>query len=335
MSGRGRVSRIVRPVLLGGLGAVCGTALLWRLDTASLPLATLKHRYAMPNSRFPLLAGTPTHVVDQGSGPAVVMLHGNNNSLRLWDRWADALTARGFRVLRFDLPPYGLSGPSPSGRYGVVPTYEALADLLDEAGIASALLVGTANGGPPAAWYAYTHPSRVSGLVLINTPFLAPRDGLAKSFDTQRWLSDTVYKRVGRPRPATGAYVRTLLGDRPGSAPPGFVRHIHDLARRADMPFPLRAYGSSFSFASTIHNPDALSNAEMLGRLKVPVLVMWGGESLLTEAEGHQLAGFLFAAPHSFRLYPHAGHWLPIADDPAPLDDVLAFARAHAGGAAR
>ena len=56
------------------------------------------------------------HYVDEGTGPAVVLVHGSYASLRQWQAWADALKGS-YRVIRFDRPGMGLSGPSPDARY--------------------------------------------------------------------------------------------------------------------------------------------------------------------------------------------------------------------------
>ena len=47
---------------------------------------------------------------------AVILLHGFGASLDTWEPWAQALSAR-YRVIRFDLPGFGLTGPDPTGDY--------------------------------------------------------------------------------------------------------------------------------------------------------------------------------------------------------------------------
>ena len=62
------------------------------------------------------LAEQQLHYVDEGSGPAIVLVHGSYASLRKWQAWAGVLKAK-YRVIRFDRPGMGLSGPSPDARY--------------------------------------------------------------------------------------------------------------------------------------------------------------------------------------------------------------------------
>jgi hypothetical protein len=71
----------------------------------------LRARYALPASRFETIGKQALHIVDEGSGPPVVLVHGSYASLRQWDHWADLLKGQ-YRVIRFDRPAMGLSGPS-------------------------------------------------------------------------------------------------------------------------------------------------------------------------------------------------------------------------------
>ena len=46
----------------------------------------------------------------------IVLLHGTSASLHTWDGWTDALKGQR-RVIRVDLPGFGLTGPMPDGNY--------------------------------------------------------------------------------------------------------------------------------------------------------------------------------------------------------------------------
>jgi pimeloyl-ACP methyl ester carboxylesterase len=315
--------------LVGGL-AVAAAFVWWRAQTGPVSLAELRARYGLAASKYVVLAGTETHVVDEGQGPVVVLLHGNGNSVWLWNDWAKALVEAGFRVIRFDMPPYGLSARAADGRHGVVATHDALVELMDVERIDRALLVGTANGGPPAAWYAYTHPQRVAALVLINAPFVAPQAGLTEAASPQRWIRDNVFVHTGRPLWGSRWYAEGLVLAR-GPLDDRFVAHIHDLGRRADAPNPLALYGSSYTFPSDRWNAGKLSNNQMLAQLQVPTLIQWGGRALLATSEAERLASFFSSAPPQVRIYPEAGHWLPADGRPAAREDVVRFLQTHAG----
>jgi len=252
-----------------------------------------------------------------------VLLHGNANSLWLWNDWASQFVAGGYRVIRFDLPSYGLSDAVHDGQLGIAATYEVLASLLEYKGVERSILIGTANGGPPAAWYTANHPDRVAGLVLINTPFY-PAEGDTGVLARERWAREHIYPLTGRPWLADWLYVRDLAG-KGQSVDPELVSHIHDIDRRADIASSLSSYGSSFSFPELKWNTEGLSNQAMLGQLKLPTLIMWGGRSLLPVSEAERLAGYLSVVDVSISRYEESGHWLPLYETDKIADDVLQF----------
>ena len=130
--------------------------------------ATLRSRYGLPNSRFADIEGQTIHYVDEGRGPAIVLVHGSYGSLRMWDSWAKELTGR-YRVLRFDRPPMGLSSPQPGGgKDFVADEMRVIDELTRRLGIERFILVGTSSAGTPVAAYAVEHPERLVGLVLSN-----------------------------------------------------------------------------------------------------------------------------------------------------------------------
>ena len=312
--------------LLIAIAVALAIAVAWsRYDSRPLPLDLLRKKYTLPGSSFVTLAGVDTHVIDEGDGQPVVLLHGNANSAWLWNDWAALLVGAGYRVIRFDLPSHGLSGPIPQGQPGIVSAFEILGELIDYKGISKAVLIGTANGGPPAAWYARTHPDRVSAMVLINTPFYAA-EGSTNTLAGQRWARANLYPLIGKPWPADWLYVKELAG-RKQAIEPTLVSHIHDISRRTDIPNSsfLAVYGSSFEFSSATWNPSQQSNRDMLSELTLPAMVIWGGRSLLPMSEAQRLARHLRQAQVTVKTYPDGGHWLPLYQPAATVSDLLQF----------
>lgn len=146
--------------------AVIGLA-AW-LYTPDKPRAALEARYAAPPSMFVEVAGLRMHVRDTGprGAPAVILMHGFGASLHTWDAWAQTLDAD-YRVIRFDLPGFALTGPDPTGDYTDARSMEVLLALMDRLSIARAALVGNSMGGRIAWTFAATHPDRVAKLVLM------------------------------------------------------------------------------------------------------------------------------------------------------------------------
>ena len=132
---------------------------LFRTD---LSPAVLEAEYADQASRFATLAGQRVHFKDEGKGLPVLLLHGTASSLHTWDDWVGYLGDE-FRLIRLDLPGYGLTGP-PTGSGGTLVVLDALLDRLK---VGPVVLAGNSLGGAIAWNYALERPGRVRGLILI------------------------------------------------------------------------------------------------------------------------------------------------------------------------
>jgi len=110
-------------------------------------------------------------VIDEGSGPPLVVFHGWNGSNHNVLRWLPALTPR-FRVVVPDLP--GCNGVAPLPREHSAAAYAEWAEgLMDRVGIGAARVGGLCSGTAIALALAARRPERVEGL-LLHTPFLRP-----------------------------------------------------------------------------------------------------------------------------------------------------------------
>src|SRR5512147_952964 len=100
-------------------------------------------------------------VVDEGSGPPIVLLHAGIADLRSWDAMIAPLTAAGYRTVRYDQRGVGGSTTDPV-------EFSRLDDLLavlDATGIGRAALVGNSLGGMLAFDTAIVAPKRVVAIV--------------------------------------------------------------------------------------------------------------------------------------------------------------------------
>ena len=79
-------------------------------------LEELAPKYAEEPSQFMALNGMKIHYRDEGDGPVIVLIHGTGASLHTWEDWTKALV-KNYRVIRLDLPAYGLTGQDPQKRY--------------------------------------------------------------------------------------------------------------------------------------------------------------------------------------------------------------------------
>lgn len=105
------------------------------------------------------------HVVDAGSGPAVVLLHGLTATHRYVVMGSRALERAGHRVIGYDARGHGAS--TPGDAYGYPALAEDLARVLDAHGVERAVLAGASMGAHTLLRLALTDPGRVAGLVII------------------------------------------------------------------------------------------------------------------------------------------------------------------------
>ena len=102
----------------------------------------------------------------EGRGPAVVLVHGFSLDARMWDDQVPALRDIA-TVIRYDVRGFGRSSmPEPGILYA---QSSDLVALLDHLGVADAVLVGLSMGGLIVLHTALVAPSRVRGLVLLDS----------------------------------------------------------------------------------------------------------------------------------------------------------------------
>ena len=140
------VKRLARFIFLFvALTLVCGGVLLLPPDQA---LAAPDSRYLDAPGDLLDVAGVRLHVRDTGrkDAPAVILLHGFGSSLHTFEPWARLLEID-HRVIRFDLPGSGLSGPDPQGVYTDARSMEIITALMDRLGVAQTSVIGHSIGG--------------------------------------------------------------------------------------------------------------------------------------------------------------------------------------------
>ena len=139
----------------------------------------------MPPSRFAEINGVRLRFYEAGpigDRPPMVLCHGWPEIAFTWRRQIKALSEAGIRVIAPDQRGFGASeAPQAVADYDVDRLTGDLVGLLDELGIEKAIFVGHDWGGFVAWEMPIRHPSRVAGVVALNTPHLprAPVDPIA------------------------------------------------------------------------------------------------------------------------------------------------------------
>ncbi|WP_328457623.1 alpha/beta fold hydrolase [Amycolatopsis sp. NBC_00438] len=136
-----------------------------------------------------------TRVLQAGTGPELVLLHGTGGHLEAYARDLAGL-ARDFHVTVYDMVGHGWSD-LPDRPYTIDVLAAHLVSLLDVLGIDRAHLSGESLGGWVVAWVAAHHPDRVNRLVL-NTP-----GNIANKPEVMARMRDSTMAAVRDPSDAT------------------------------------------------------------------------------------------------------------------------------------
>jgi pimeloyl-ACP methyl ester carboxylesterase len=114
------------------------------------------------------VGGCETYVVDSGSGPAVVLLHGWGDTADCWRRVIPQLL-REHRVVALDIPPLGRSGaPLLTEGRDLIDFYgEFFPELFKRFELSRATVIGHSFGGTIALYMALEEPDAVERLVLV------------------------------------------------------------------------------------------------------------------------------------------------------------------------
>lgn len=251
---------------------VLGAGTLYRPD---IPTGELEARYADDASRFVQLDGLRVHYKDEGSGPTLLLIHGTASSLHTWDGWVRELEGD-FRVLRLDLPAYGLTGPEGDHDYSPRRRTDVLVALLDHLGVPRCSVAGNSLGGYLAWQLAMRHPERVDRLVLIDAAgYPEPRPGGMTVLDLGKvpLLSGALSRLTPRFLIASG--VRESYGD-PSKLAPEVIDRYWRLLRRP---------GNRQALLADLNQQGGRPQHEAIGTLRQPTLVMWGREDQLIKVE--------------------------------------------------
>lgn len=303
------MTRRLGDALLKGIGLLLMLAALF-FAVAKAPdrsLDSLLARWAPPPSEFLDVDGLQVHVRDQGpsSDPLpLVLIHGTSASLHTWEGWVAELS-QSRRVISFDLPGFGLTGPNAEGDYSDARYVSFVRSLLARLGVGRAIVVGNSLGGEIAWQLALAEPERVAGLVLVDAAGHAfEPESIPLGFRIARLPVLREGMRWLLPRRAIEDSVRNVYGD-PSRVTAALVDRYYELTLRAG------------NRVALMQRMDQLAPGpvERLGELRMPTLILWGGHDRLIPPRWGE--AFHQAIPGSrLVVFPELGH-VPQEEDPA------------------
>ncbi|WP_327105521.1 alpha/beta fold hydrolase [Nonomuraea glycinis] len=115
------------------------------------------------------------HVVEQGEGPLVLLVHGFPESWYSWRHQLPALAAAGYRAVAMDVRGYGRSSkPADVAAYRMLDLVEDNVAVVRELGEETAVIVGHDWGSPIAARSALLRPEVFRAVGLLSVPYSPP-----------------------------------------------------------------------------------------------------------------------------------------------------------------
>ncbi len=285
------------------------------------PLQQLIARWALPPSDFIDLGGQLIHLRDQGPADdplPIVLLHGTSASLHTWEGWVRELQ-KTRRVISFDLPGFGLTGPAEGGKFSG--DYSEAADvgitvaLLDHLKLSRVVLGGNSLGGEIAWQLAAAQPSRVAALILVDAGgYASAPQSIPFAFKLARLPLLGQLSHFVLPRSLVESSVRNVYGD-PAQVSAEVVDRYFELALRE---------GNRAALQQRFEQMRTGQDAGRIKTLNLPALILWGGRDRLIPPEN----GLAFArdiAGSRLVTFPALGH-VPQEEDPAAtLVPVQAF----------
>ncbi len=276
-----------------------------------LDLAEVKSRYANQDSKFMPLDGIQQGIVlhyrDEGisseenpDAPVLFLLHGIMASLHTWDGWVEALQDD-FRIIRIDIPGFGLTGPYADGIYNIERSMDMLAQVSNKLNIDSFFLAGNSMGGYISWNFAAQYPAKVKRLILLDSagypfelPVLLKLLGMPVLKDSMEYIT---------PRFIVSQTLKEVYGDS-SKVTDDVIDRYHALMLRA---------GNRKAVVSVLASLIDVDN-DKIQQLTLPTLIQWGEEDRwIPIANAHRFSAEIPGA--KLITYPGIGH-IPMEEIP-------------------
>lgn len=299
-------------VCLAVVATLAASVWAWAPDKSR---SELESKYLRSPDDYFDVSGIRLHVRYDGpkDAPAVILLHGLGSSLHTWEPWAQRLS-EAHRVVRYDLPGAGLTGPDPSGDYSDARGIQVLAALMDRLDIPRATIVGNSMGGRLAWMFAAQNPTRVDKLVLISPDgFESPGFKYGKQPDVPAMLK---LMRYLLPKAALRLNLEPAYAD-PARLTGETVTRYHDL---------LLAPGVRDAMLARLGQTVLQPPEPLLSQISAPTLLLWGEKDAMIPIAN--AADYVKALPNATLVtLPGLGH-VPHEESPeVSLPAVDAFLR--------
>ena len=240
---------------------------------------------------------------EEGSGEALIILHGLFGSLDNWQTMANTL-AENFRVFIVDQRNHGRSPHSDDWSYEAMS--KDILELMDDIGLEQAHVLGHSMGGKTAMQLAFRHSKRLSSLLVVD---IAPKKYPLHHDHVLEALYAVDLQHTRSRKEAEEKM--TVLKD---SATRQFLlKNLYwDDADKLAWRFNLEVISKNIGRVGEATLPDKNMDNQLLNKL--PVLFIRGENSAYIADADMELAKSVFPLAQ-LNTIPGAGHWIH-ADQP-------------------
>ncbi len=281
-----------------GVAALLGSALYNRAHKARA------EEENPPAGKFVEVDGVRLHYVDRGSGPAVVLLHGNGVTLQDFDASGVlGLAADRFRVIAFDRPGFGYSDRPRTTVWTPATQSRLITKALAQLEVGPAVVVGHSWGTLVALAMALEAPAAVSELVLLSGYYYgtARPDVWMLSAPAVPLLGDVMANTVS---PLAGRLVGPAAIKASFSPAPVSEKFAAFPLALALRPSQVRATAAD----TAMMVPAAIEISRRYGDLAVPMIVMAGEGDRIAHVGPHAERFAREMPGTELRIVPGQGH---------------------------
>lgn len=248
--------------------------------------------------------GLRFHVLDEGAGPAVVLLHGFPDTSELWRSQISALVAAAYRAIAPDLRGRGRTErPAQVEDYALSRIVRDVAAIMDALGIERAHVVGHDWGAAVAWLFGCLLPERVDHLVVISVPH--PGTGgrpsleqLQKGWYRLPFLFEGIAEELLQ---RDDWYLMRELLQGGGN----LERYIRDLSEPGALTAGLNWYRANLPVARLLDPPPALPPVQ------ASTLAIFGSEDLYLSGAPMIRSAAHVRGPWRYVRFDGVGHWVP------------------------
>lgn len=270
-----KLSKLIVPGIILGLPLIAAALTRWSTLAAE--------RHQPPTGRFLEIDAVRLHYVDLGTGPPIVLLHGNGVTLQDWEASGILeILAEQHRVIAFDRPGFGYSSRPRGGPWTPHAQAEIIHEALRQLQVPNAVVVGHSWGTLVALALAFAHPMTIRSLFLLSGYYFPTirLDVPVSSAPAIPFIGDLLRYTAS---PLLGLLTAPMLLKQlfaPAPVPDSFRRSIFPMALR---PSQLRANAQD----TALMIPSAMEFSEKYKTLTMPVAVITGDRDKVVSPQAH------------------------------------------------